>query len=107
MDYNSFKNLYNSLCASADKEYKVKPVNIEDSEEHNRKNINLSENKNEQSEEIIDSNTLLRINNIFDWCYIVFNYNMDTKKKIFLRILRKKVLPWMYSVMVLNTYCLI
>lgn len=90
MDYNSFKNLYNSLCASADKVYKVKPVNIEDSEEHNRKNINLSENKNEQSEEIIDSNTLLRINNIFDWCYIVFNYNMDTKKKIFLKNLEKE-----------------
>lgn len=90
MDYNSFKNLYNSLCASADKVYKVKPAEIENDETYDRRIIYLSENENEQSEEIIDSNTLFRINNIFDWCYVVFNYNMDARMKMFLKNLKEE-----------------
>lgn len=88
MEYNRFKDIYDSLCASADKVYKVKPQNIENNNNDNRKIINFSENEKDESEEIINSNTLFFINRNIDWCYVVFNYNMDTRRMDFLENLK-------------------
>lgn len=102
MEYNRFKYIYNYLCNNADKVYKVKPQNIEKNDI--RDNIHLSENEKEKPEEIvnlseskeinkgkiIDSNTLFFINRKIDWCYVVFNYDMDTRRKKFLENLKEE-----------------
>ena len=93
MEYDRFKAVYEYLCASAPKVYRVKPQSIEnnDNNDDDTPVIDLSVDTQKPKEEIIDSNTLIFIDRkTIDWCYIVFNYMMDTRRQKFISNLKNE-----------------